>query len=168
MTVDRHIPESWFRASPLATTMAFIMPREHKLRMAPISADERLLGWFVLPPFQRPPVWTMEQKVRFIESAWMGLPIGAFVYNQTPDMKSRFDCWLLDGQQRITAIIEYINDEFDVFGHKFSELTEADHRRWDMSVSFPALRTTLQDEEKLRDVYDRLAYGGTPHEPKAS
>ena len=36
-----------------------------------------------------------------------------------------------------------------------------------MSVQFPCLRTHLTDEAKLRDVYDRLAYGGTPHDPKA-
>jgi hypothetical protein len=88
-----------------------------------------------------------------------------FVWNDA--MGTRFDQWLLDGQQRVGAVLAYMADEFPVMGHRFSELTDIDHRRWDMSVSFPCRITNLQDEAALRDVYDRLAYGGTPHKPKA-
>jgi hypothetical protein len=161
----RRIPSSWFSAHAMSTTMTFVSPRSsHQARIMPLQDGERALSWFVLPPFQRPPVWTKEQKVRFIESAWMGLPLGVFVFNQS-GYDSRFDNWLLDGQQRITAVLEYVADGFDVYGYKFSELTEVDHRKWDLSTAFPCLRTNLEDEEALRDVYMRLAYGGTAHAP---
>lgn len=163
---NRKIPTSWFRATTLSTTMAFLDNAEHKRRLAPLTTEERPLGWFVLPPFQRPPVWTCEQQIRFLESVWMGLPIGVFVYNRTNNMNSPYDGWLLDGQQRVTSVYAYMNDEFPVFGHLFSELTEVDIRIWKMSVSFPAMETHIEDEDELREVYDRLAYGGTPHEPK--
>lgn len=159
---DRRIPDSWFRASAMSTVMSFLQSRTRE--EAPTPPGCRRLGWFVLPPFQRPPVWTLEQKVRFVESAWLGLPIGAFIWNEA--YGTRFDQWLLDGQQRITAILEYTADTFPVFGYHFSELTEVDHRGWDMAVAFPCLKTNIADEAQLRDVYDRLAYGGTPHEPK--
>lgn len=162
----RLIPESWFRAKHLATTMAFIKDQEHKRRFAPLKEGERQLGWFVLPPFQRPPAWTREQQVRFLESVWMGLPIGVFVYNRTENMHSPYDAWLLDGQQRVTAVLSYLADEFTVFGYRFSELTDADYRKWSMNVSFPCMETNINDEAELLEVYDRLAYGGTPHEPK--
>lgn len=97
----------------------------------------------------------------------MGLPLGVFIYNRTPRMESPFDTWLLDGQQRVSAIMAYTADEFPVYGRLFSELGRVDHRQWSMSISFPCLETHLEDEAQLRDVYDRLAYGGTPHEPKA-
>lgn len=159
----RKIPDSWFQASALSTTMDFLISRSHRDPGA-LEEGQRQVGWFILPNFQRPPVWTLEQKARFIESAWMGLPLGVFIWNE--DIGGRYDQWLLDGQQRVGAIMEYMDDAFPVFGHRFSELTVVDHRLWGMSVAFPSLRTNLRDEAQLRDVYDRLAYGGTPHEPK--
>lgn len=162
--VERRIPETWFRAQGQHTTMAFITA-SHMARETPLGPGERHLGWFILPPFQRPPVWTREQQIRFVESCWMGLPIGVFIYNRT-EKEGPFDCWLLDGQQRVTAVIAYMADEFPVLGYRFSELTQADLRKWSMSVAFPCMMTNLEDEAQLREVYDRLAYGGTPHEPK--
>jgi hypothetical protein len=167
MENQRLIPDTWFRAQAQSTTMSFISDRHDMAkRFAPLQEGERQLGWFVLPPFQRPPVWTMTQQIRFIESCWMGLPIGSFVYNQTSDAYSRFDNWLLDGQQRMTAVLDYVNDQFPVYTYFFSELTDIDHRKWSMSVSFPCMKTQCEDEAELREIYDRLAYGGTPHEPK--
>jgi hypothetical protein len=161
------IPRSWFNASAAATTMAFLMGDSQR-RSHPLTEGERELGWFVLPPFQRPPVWTREQQVRFVESCWLGLPIGAFIFNRTTRYNTRFDNWLLDGQQRVTAVYAYLNDEFPVLGYRFSELSPSDYRRWGMSVQFGCLQTCINDEAKLRDIYDRLAYGGTPHKPKPS
>lgn len=166
MVVERKIPSTWFRAKAMSTTMSFLEVNEHTRRIAPLTEGERELGWFVLPPFQRPPVWTREQQTRFLESVWMGLPIGVFVYNRPERHDSPYDCWLLDGQQRVTSVIDYMNDAFPVFGHLFSELTVVDRRMWSMSVSFPCLETQIDNEAELREVYDRLAYGGTPHEPK--
>lgn len=166
MNDRRLIPHSWFRATTRATTMMFVAQmNESSRRIAPLSGGEQELGWFVLPPFQRPSVWTVEQQVRFIESAWMGLPLGVFIYNRTGDINSPYDNWLLDGQQRVTAVLDYMADKFPVYGHLFSELTVVDRRFWN-SVNFASMETNLEDEDKLRDVYDRLAYGGTPHEAK--
>lgn len=162
---ERLIPRSWFQAQGRDTTMCFLDSRNRQDRCE-LAPGERRLGWFILPAFQRPPVWTIEQRVRFVESCWLGLPIGVFVWNDA--YGTRFDQWLLDGQQRVGAVIAYMADEFEVFGRRFSELTEIDHRQWDMSVSFPCRVTSLRDEAALRDVYDRLAYGGTPHEPNAA
>jgi len=160
---QERIPRPWFAAQSMATTMDFLKSRSRELRETPEGC--RRLGWFILPPFQRPLVWTEAQKVRFVESCWNGLPIGVFVWNEA--YGTRYDQWLLDGQQRISAVLGYMADKFPVFGYRFSELTEVDLRRWDMGVQFPCLKTHITDEDKLRDVYDRLAYGGTPHDPKA-
>ena len=84
-------------------------------------------------------VWTEAQKVRFIESCWNG-PHRVFVWNEA--YGTRYDQWLLDGQQRISAVLGYMADKFPVFGYRFSELTEVDLRRWDMGVQFPCLKPT--------------------------
>lgn len=164
---ERRIPRSWFGASHFSTTMGFLVG-DHQRRPAPLGPGERELGWMVLPPFQRPAVWTEAQKIRFVESCWLGLPIGVFIINRPNDMESPFYNWLLDGQQRVTALYEYMADAFPALGYRYSELTDADLRSWHMTTGFGHLETHLTDEAALRDVYDRLAYGGTAHEPRNS
>jgi hypothetical protein len=145
--------------------MAMIMPGERRdaRRLAPLAEGERELSWFVLPNFQRPPVWSRAQQVKFVESCWIGLPIGVIVYNRSRRIDSPYDNWLLDGQQRITALVDYMNDAFPVFGYLFSELTVVDRRMWSMSVALPLAETQSEDPAQLEDIYNRLAYGGTPH-----
>jgi hypothetical protein len=158
----------WFRAQSHNHLIGYILMEDTGAeRVAPLTEGERKISWLVIPPFQRPEVWTEEQKVRFIESIWQGLPIGNWCYNRTSVMNSVHDAWLLDGQQRLTAIRDYIAGEFKVLGYLWSELTVIDQRLFSMTP-FPCLETNIDDEDKLREVYDRLAYGGTAHEPKPS
>lgn len=158
------MPRPWFRANNTAGPLFGLYRGGNGYeRNSPLGEGERLLGEFILPPFQRPPVWVLEQKVRLIESLWNGLPIGAYVVNRV--LGSPYDNYLLDGQQRITAILEYVNDVFPVMGYKFSEITDLDRRQFGL-IPVSCLETSLIDLDQIRDVYDRLAYGGTAHEPK--
>lgn len=152
------MPNPWFRAQGSSRSIYEIV-RGHSYR-APRDG-ERALGPFVLPSFQRPSVWTQTQQIRLIESIWEGLPIGAYVYNLT-ELDDPCDGWLLDGQQRVTAILAYYAGEFEVFGWKFSDLSVPEQRGF-LLTSIGALETQISDEAQCRDVYDRLAYGGTAH-----
>lgn len=132
---------------------------------ASFRPGERWLLKWKIPTWQRESVWTREQDVRLIESIWMGLPIATYVYNRVNFSKHPLNEVLVDGQQRWTALDRYHRDEFSVYGYKWSELTELDQRDFFMRP-FPCIETKLSDEGKLRDVYERLAYGGTPHPEK--
>lgn len=161
------MPRPWFRANNTSGPLFGI----YKLdlgweRTAPLGEGERKLGNFVLPPFQRPEVWTIEQKIRFIESIWNGLPLGTYVVNRvlTP-WACPYDNWLIDGQQRITAILDYVGDAFPIMGYRWSELTKQDQSQFGMTP-MACLETQITDLAQLEDIYDRLAYGGTPHKPK--
>lgn len=168
MTSGRKMERPWFRASNFAQTVGSILLGEDSgmHRVASLVDGERRLGWFVLPPFQRPAAWSDAQKVRFIESIWGGLPLGAYVYNRPQyNSSSPYDAWLLDGQQRITAILDYVADAFPVLGYRWTELTKVDHNAFKMTP-MSCMETSIEDETLLREIYDRLAYGGTPHEPK--
>ncbi len=127
-----------------------------------------LMG-YILPPFQRPLVWTESQMIRFVESAWKGFHLGFWMYNDTADTPSKggifhhMDRWLIDGQQRLHALHAYLNDAFPVFGYRWSELTLLDHRRFN-NISFGAGSVSMADETALRKLYDALNFGGTPHE----
>lgn len=160
----RVMPSPFYVGSPLATTVSFAISErdmpDHVLR-----DGERWLGRFILPPFQRPPVWTREQQVKLIESVWLELPIGVFIYNQTHG-HHHTDQWLIDGQQRITALLAYVANEFPVFGYRYSEITDIDRRVFQCK-HFPCVQLAMTDAAAMEDIYMRLAYGGTPHEPLA-
>ena len=154
---------SWFRAQDRAYTIEHLLPRENGYYREAL-AGERALGAFILPPFQRSAVWTVEQKIKLIESILDELPVPPYVLNRDLRDGYPFDRWLIDGQQRITAILGFLAGDFAVRGLRFGEVSVAD-QRWFLSRPFHCLETELEDEELLLEVYNRLAYGGTPHEP---
>jgi hypothetical protein len=145
------------RAYPLEQ----ILPRERGFNRD-LLPGERALGGYILPPFQRPPVWTDEQKVRLIESILDELPVPPYVANRDLEDGYLYDRWLLDGQQRITAILEFVEGKFAVRGLRFPEVSKGD-QLWFLNRPFHCLETELRDEALLKEVYERLAYGGTPH-----
>jgi uncharacterized protein with ParB-like and HNH nuclease domain len=116
--IQRVMPRPWFRAHAFGSSIRSLRGEPDRA----LRSGERPLGRFILPPFQRPLVWTHQQQVRLIESIWSGLPIGAYVYNRAA-LDNACDCWLLDGQQRITAILAYMNGEFEVFDWRFTSTT---------------------------------------------
>lgn len=127
------------------------------------QADRQVCG-FPLPPWQRPLVWEQEQCIRFIESAWLGLSLGTYVVNRAGNSeRDPISNILIDGQQRLHALERYWSDEFPVFGYHWSELPIKEQRSFRMSVVFPQVEVTINDEAQLRDLYDRLNFGGTAH-----
>lgn len=121
------------------------------------------LGRFILPPFQRQAVWTLEQQSRFIESLWLELPISVYCYNESP-VQGVADNWLIDGQQRWRSIISFMDDGVVVFGGlHYSDMNERERRNFG-NRPFSAMLTRTDDVKFLEKLYYRLAYGGTPHE----
>ena len=155
------MPGKWFHASSLASPVCQMFGRSSD-HLRPLGAGERLLGAFILPPFQRPPVWTRAQQIRLIESMWAGLPIGSYVYNQTRTYQHPCDFWLIDGQQRVTAILAYVADKFPVHGYLWSQITRPEQLGFELSP-VPAFQMASESEQECRDIYERLAYGGTAH-----
>jgi hypothetical protein len=118
-----------------------------------------VLGW-LLPPWQRGFVWTDDQCVSFIESIWRGIPLGTYTINMA--FGSRFDGWLIDGQQRMRALERYLADELPVFGYRWSEITEVDRRMFG-SFIWNYYETRSDDEVYLRSYYNLMNFGGTAH-----
>lgn len=128
----------------------------------------RTVMGYNLPSWQRGEVWSDEQKVKFIESAWMGLGLGTYTVNVPPfdeDVPHRLDNLLIDGQQRISAIRDYLNDELVVFGARWSEVDIPDQRRF-KQTKFACYQTESTDEAYLRNYYDLMNFGGTAHRPE--
>lgn len=163
-TDGRVMPQQVDLGQPFASTMAAPMGQYKSWKAGEVEAHgRRTIMGYVLPDWQRGLVWTQAQKIAFIESAWLGIPIGTFSYNQA-GMGSRYDHLLIDGQQRMSAIQDYVEDAFPVFGYRYSELPKPDERRWNMMVSFPCYQARTEDEDWLRNYYNLMNFGGTAHD----
>lgn len=125
--------------------------------------DRPTIMGYVIPTWQRPLVWTQDQMISFIESAWKGLPLGTYTFNRSYANGQVFDNLLIDGQQRMYAIQCYLEDQFKVFGYYWSETTDVDKRFFECNTSFPSYITETDDEQALRDYYNMMNFGGTNH-----
>jgi hypothetical protein len=142
--------------------------KERKLFTHPYDFSIRLLkeqiddGTLVLADdFQRRRIWDDSKASRLIESLLINVPIPACYFVELEDGS----CSVIDGQQRLTAIYRYMNNEFsltslrirnDLNEKMFSNLGVSDRR----SIEHRSLRCILilkkSDPEILFDVFDRL------------
>lgn len=170
-----HLPVPLLDGNHTSTDLEMIMdPIIKEDRMHMWDPDQRRISRFFLPPFQRPPVWSDQQKIRFVESAHLGITLGSLVVvdalnlgMQTNGRFARTDRWLLDGQQRVSALLAYRNDEIAVFAgteceHRWSDLSEVERRRFQHG-QIGIVKVATDDVDYCREVYDRLNFGGTAH-----
>lgn len=130
--------------------------------------DERL----IIPDYQRDLVWTLEQKQNLIKSIFAGADIGTVYFaRQRYDENSKklevttFN--VIDGQQRLNAINEYVNDGFKVNNLKFSELPQVDKRAFLINNKCARYVMLFEPSREMElDIYYNLNFGGTRHTEK--
>lgn len=148
--------------------------REHPTYKQYAGPGEWVCG-YLLPPFQRPPVWTMEDNIRFIDSARRCVNIGEFTVNITFGNKNAKtymdgdrevyvgDLWLLDGQQRLRALQAFFDNEFPVHGMFWKDLSPDDRGGFLNTVKFPFWETAFTDEDSAAEYYDLRNFSGVRH-----
>lgn len=67
----------------------------------------------IRPPFQRKPVWAARQKCSLIESILLGLPVPEVYIQQTTSPEGDTTHAIVDGQQRIRTVLQFVGAEFD-------------------------------------------------------
>ncbi len=83
--------------------------------------------------YQRGLVWKLKQKAELIDSILEGFPIGTFVIVKGNDIE------LLDGQQRVYAISDFIADDIvSSKNQKYSDLSSSEKEAFD-NYAFPAI-----------------------------
>lgn len=138
------------------STLLFVMNQQSEF-----PDSKRLMG-FTIPRWQRPLCWSQEQDIRFMESAWLGLPLGTFTYNVSHSDDS-LDNLLVDGQQRMNAIRGYLSNEFPVFGFHWAELDIVERRLFKTGVHFPSYMLSTKSEHELIELYNLLNFSGVAH-----
>lgn len=75
------------------------------------------------PDFQRGHVWTREQQIAYVEFIIRGGESGKEVYFNCPGWMYDFrgPMQLVDGLQRITAVLAFLRNEIPAFGHLLDE-----------------------------------------------
>lgn len=142
--------------------------REIAGRTDPDMCEEtRYICGYPIPLFQREAVWGESSKVAFIESVYMGLPIGTLTihdidWERDEPIPLRMSGWLIDGQQRLRAIEEYIHSKFKVFDLYYLELTNREQKQF-KQTPLNHYRVAIWDESKIKDLYNRMNFGGVAH-----
>jgi len=120
----------------------------------------------IAPPFQRKLVWTSEQKRELIESILMGIPIPViYVFEDENGHKQ-----VVDGRQRISTIISFMNNEFKLEklkmlptfnGNKFKDIKPL-YRSKIERYQIPVYVIEPPTPERVKyDIFDRVNRGGT-------
>ncbi len=120
----------------------------------------------IAPPFQRKLVWNAEQKRELIESILMGIPIPViYVFEDENGHKQ-----VVDGRQRISTIISFMNNEFKLAklkmlpsfnGKKFSDIKPLYQSKIER-YQIPVYVIEPPTPERVKyDIFDRVNRGGT-------
>jgi hypothetical protein len=154
------------------------------------SSTEQTIAWFrnqyrdgalvIKPPYQRKPVWAARQKSYLIESVLLNLPVPEIYLQQTTDADGHTVHAVVDGQQRIRTILQFVGAELDpeeaehnefvletlprdsdYYGVGFGDLSE------EMRKAFFGYRLSVRlletdDEEDVRKMFTRLNKFLTP------
>jgi hypothetical protein len=94
------------------------------MRLIDVVSDIRRSKLVMSPYFQRKLVWRLTHKVDFIKTILLGYPFPEiFIAEGYLDIESMTSKdFLVDGQQRLNSIIEFIDGKFDVDGKIFEQL----------------------------------------------
>lgn len=117
--------------------------------------DQKLI---LAPHFQRKLVWRLTHKVDFIKTILLGFPFPEIFLARggiNVDTMESTSC-LVDGQQRMNSIVEYINGVFPVDGKTYSELSPA-KKEAVLKYEIAIVELDLEkDDPSLLDIFKRL------------
>lgn len=160
----------------------FIMDaNEHK------DADKTALdfpGYVYDQPYQRGHVWGEDRKKKLIFSLVTGIPIGAVVINDRFQNASAFtdrgeQGWcsaVIDGKQRIHAILDFVDNKFavpaewfkaenldvddDVKEVYFKDLTKGAQSSFKSATTIPVAEARVSSVEEEKEIFDLINFGG--------
>ncbi len=128
-----------------------------------LSWDERA-ELLLQPRFQRRDVWSPKAKSHLIDTILRGLPIPIIFIRPSVNPQQRTTIReVVDGQQRLRAVISYSKDEFPVVksqnpffgGKKFSQLPPEDQQRF-LSYEFSVVLLEEASNAEVLDIFARL------------
>lgn len=114
------------------------------------------------PDFQRGHVWTEKQKRLYVEYKLQRGPDANIIYFNCKGWMNNFEgpFVIVDGLQRLTAIIQFLNNKLSVFGHKCFEYSD---QRFLRSIYLIFVINELKTKAEVLKWYLEINCQGTPH-----
>jgi len=117
------------------------------------------------PDFQRGHVWTEQQQIAFMEYIFKGGTANLTLYFNHPgwmkDWKGKMV--LVDGLQRLTACLNFLNNKIKIFGYFFNEFEDRLHSNYYLIFNVNDLET----RKETLNWYLEMNTGGTVHSEEA-
>ncbi len=152
-------------------------PKPNTLAVSWFYGEDQKNSLVLTPKYQRNPIWSIGQKCFLIDSIIFGCPIPQVYINimtegLAKEKKTIYE--VVDGQQRLRAILEFLNDKWPLIettaksypvsdlykkhiGKKYSELPEhLQNVIWDYPLAVQELRGKGQKE--IQALFRRLNY----------
>lgn len=117
------------------------------------------------PNFQRGHVWTEEQQVSYVEFLLRGGKSAKVIYFNKPSWQSSAiidgydDFVCVDGLQRLTAVMRFLNNEIKVFDTYYKDFED----KLPMGIDLVFNINNLKTEKEVLQWYVDMNAGGTPH-----
>lgn len=116
----------------------------------------------ISPKFQRRAVWLEKERSLLIETILNQLPFPEiYIYVETDVDSGKQNYAVVDGQQRVTSILKFLDNEFPLpkndtwSGEYFRDLTgEAKGQFWDYKIVVRSLRQT--NDAEIRSLFTKL------------
>ena len=118
------------------------------------------------PDYQRGNVWTIDDKIKLIDSVFNSVDIGKFVFIKLPFKENSPAYEVLDGKQRMIALVEFYEGRFTYKGMKYREMSWYDQ---DCFRNHPIAIGEVNEEISLSQKYKyflRLNTGGKLQDPE--
>lgn len=138
----------------------------------------------IRPPFQRKPVWAIRQKCYLIESILMNLPVPEIYIQQTTTAEGDTTYAIVDGQQRIRTVLQFIGSESDPQEEEsnkfvldkidpnsqwrnstFGDLSDEEKKNF-YGYKFAVRYLNTENNGEVRDMFRRLNKFLTPLKPQ--
>ncbi|MCP6717996.1 MAG: DUF262 domain-containing protein [Patescibacteria group bacterium] len=116
------------------------------------------------PEFQRRKVWSIKARSYLVDTILNGFPVPSIHIRQKIDLRTKKTIReVVDGQQRIRAILDYINDEFSLLkvhskaygGLKFSGLSNRLKKKF-LEYDLPVVFLVGANDRNVLEVFGRI------------
>lgn len=115
------------------------------------------------PDFQRGHVWTRKQQISYVEHCLRGGESTRLLHWNCHDWQAfsgNFPVVLVDGKQRLTAVLKFLQDKIPAFGRKLSKYKD---NLTPLNPSFRFHVNALKTRAEVLRWYLELNEGGTVH-----
>lgn len=140
-----------------------------------LGSTQQNIAWFnqkskesdsliIKPTFQRNPVWTVNQKSYLIDSILRSYPIPEIYLQERVNEKGESQFVVVDGQQRLSTVLDFINNEFSLVPTEtgeqwenltFDELTPNDKKKF-FEYKFVIRLLPDIDDDIIRNIFKRI------------